>query len=92
MESFNNFFAQIPAVAMIGVIFIAAASWLFFKNLRMPDDFPQRERARNLLKLRLLEVKKDAYLKSMMENSTPQKPTPTHHDDEEEDDGSASNA
>jgi len=87
MESLHNFFAPVPAVVLIGVIFIAIAAWLFFKNLRMPHDFPQRERARNLLKLRLLDEKKDAYLRSIMETSAAQKPPPPPPDSEEDEQG-----
>jgi len=92
MESLHNFFAAIPAVAMIGAIFIVIAGWLFFKNLRMPDDFPQRERSRNLLKLRLLEEKKEAYLRSMMENEAVKNPAPhpENEDEEHEDSDSGS--
>jgi len=89
MESLHNFFAPVPAVALIGVIFLAIAAWLFFKNLRMPDDFPQRERLRSLLKLRLLEVKKDAYLKSIMENNAAKSPPPFPDSSEDEHDDSA---
>ncbi|MCL2688647.1 MAG: hypothetical protein FWE57_02210 [Chitinispirillia bacterium] len=86
MESLHNFFAPVPAVALIGVIFMAVAVWLFFKNLRMPSDFPQRERARNLLKLRLLQDKKDAYLKSIMENTAAKKSAPPAEGRDEEED------
>ena len=87
MESLNNFFAPVPVAAFIGVIFIVIAGWLFFKNLRMPRDFTYRERTRDLLKLRLLEEKKEAYLKSIMENNAAKKPSPPldSGDDNQED-------
>jgi hypothetical protein len=87
MESLNNFFAPVPVAAFIAVIFIVIAGWLFFKNLRMPNDFTKRERERDLLKLRLLDEKKEAYLKSIMENNAAKKPSssPDSSEDKQED-------
>ncbi|MDR0307822.1 MAG: hypothetical protein LBI42_13440 [Chitinispirillales bacterium] len=62
MESLKDFFAPVTTAALIGLIFAVIAAWLFFKNLRMPADFVQRERARDELRLRLMEEKKLSYL------------------------------
>ena len=66
MDSLKDFFAPVPIAMLIGIIFLAAAVWLFFRNLSMSRDFAENEVERNQLRLRIMTEKKAAdYLKAL---------------------------